>query len=211
MTSWKAVAVFGGAGFLLSLLFGLFAGNPFGVVLLRVLLSSLGSAGLGFGLFTVIGRFLPEMLGAAGSPAERGEHVDIVLPGENPHAAGIDAGEQLGIDDAVPADEPESAVSEAEDAEEIGGVDDLGAVGIESGAGAAGTAEQAGGSEEGETDPVEEADAEAVSGGLGARVSSGGLEGLGSRSRTVSAGGRPEDPETVARALRTMMKRDEEG
>ncbi len=50
MTNMRVVAGFAVAGGVLSLLLGVIAGNPFGVILLRMLLCAAGGAALGFGL-----------------------------------------------------------------------------------------------------------------------------------------------------------------
>jgi len=93
---WKIAAAFASGAFLLSLLTGLIAGNPFGVVILRAFLLAVLFAALGAGLRFVITKYLPELLGASRSgdeagagaeaaggaerkPGSRGAAVDIVL------------------------------------------------------------------------------------------------------------------------------------
>ena len=88
MGKWRAIAGFGVAGCLLSLLFGMFSGNPFGVIMLRVLVSGVTAALLGIALRFLASRFLPELTGTPPvEPAAAGEHVDIVMPAENPHGS----------------------------------------------------------------------------------------------------------------------------
>lgn len=101
---WKIAAVSATGAFLLSLVIGLIAGNPFGVAFFRALLFSLLFAGLGAGLRTVVKGYLPELVAPnpqtaeatgtaaegrrAGAPADhraaeggfRGSAVDIMLP-----------------------------------------------------------------------------------------------------------------------------------
>jgi hypothetical protein len=104
---WKIAAACASGAFLLSLVIGLVAGNPFGVVIFRALLLGLLFAGLGAGVRLLVKTYLPELIassltagadggnrggavsrGAAGSSAERrggdaggdrGGAVDIVL------------------------------------------------------------------------------------------------------------------------------------
>ena len=89
---WKIAAACASGAFLLSLVIGLIAGNPFGIAFFRALLFGILFAGLGVGLRFVVRAYLPE-LAAAGAPAgsadastepraagQRGTAVDIVLP-----------------------------------------------------------------------------------------------------------------------------------
>jgi hypothetical protein len=62
--SWKIAAVAATGAFLLSLVVGLFAGNPFGVSFFRALLFALLFAGLGAGVRTVVKGYLPELVAA---------------------------------------------------------------------------------------------------------------------------------------------------
>jgi hypothetical protein len=258
MTNWKGIAVFGGVGFLLALLFGIVAGNPFGVVLLRVLLSTVAAGGLGFGIFFVVERFLPEI--SAGGTAERpaGGRVDIVLPEENPHAgavgresasvfsedeavseaagdpeadAGIGSVEELGPADEVSpeASDPRSAASGdpgsagygdpgSEEGGELGQAEagDPGSPGASDHGSSEASDHGSGGfgdlGSDAEPETLEAAVEESSSSGSRARsAAAGGLDTLGGRPGTVNAGGQQLDPEVVARAVRTMMKRDGEG
>lgn len=202
MTNWKAVAVFAGVGVFLSLLFGIFAANPFGVVLLRVLLSGAAAAGLGFGVLYVVDRFLPEVGGDAPQARAVGEHIDIVVPGENPHdtseagAEGAPAGDAELVGDGEVGEPEVDEISDTDSLElspESGGAED----------------------DSGELQEMETAEeagfgGEAQPAGVG-KSSGRRVDSLGGRAGSVNAGGQEQDPEVVARALRTMMKRDEEG
>jgi hypothetical protein len=90
----KMAAFFAAGAFLLSLLIGLVSRNPFGVALLRALLSALVFAGLGAGVRFAVRTYLQEP-GTEGATADggksetrdgRGGKVDIVLPEERPPA-----------------------------------------------------------------------------------------------------------------------------
>lgn len=61
------------AGFGISLLLGLIAGNPFGIILLRSLLSAAGLGGAVFGIGLIIRKFLPELVARSDTdPAAEG-------------------------------------------------------------------------------------------------------------------------------------------
>jgi hypothetical protein len=102
--AWKIAAGCAAGAFLLSLVIGLAAGNPFGVVFFRAVLFALLFGGLGAALRFVITAYLPELVEAGGQAAaadggdagarrgdpssagrpddgaRRGGTVDIVLP-----------------------------------------------------------------------------------------------------------------------------------
>jgi hypothetical protein len=85
MNNWKIPAGFAAFGAMASLLAGIIGGNPFGVILLRMALSTVLCAGLGLGINLVVKKFLPELTSAAPMPqAESGEEVDIVIDEEIP-------------------------------------------------------------------------------------------------------------------------------
>ena len=86
---WKIAAGFAAGAFVLSLLIGLIAGNPFGIALSRAFLLALVFAALGAGLRGVVKAYLPELTAGAAAaagtppsadlPGRRGA-VDIVVP-----------------------------------------------------------------------------------------------------------------------------------
>ena len=98
---WKIAAACSFGAFLLSLVIGLIAGNPFGVVIVRALLLAVLFAALGAGLRFVVKAYLPELITSTSSPAgmdegrsragragqsgadSRGSAVDIVLPDDD--------------------------------------------------------------------------------------------------------------------------------
>ncbi len=113
----RIAAFFAAAAFVLSLLVGLLSGNPFGTALLRAFLLGVFFAALGIGFSFVIKRYLPELLNPSASRAaaedkDRGHAVDIVLPDENPHEAGVMEAES--------AEGAEEVLEEAEAAEPEG-------------------------------------------------------------------------------------------
>jgi hypothetical protein len=66
---WKIAAACACGAFLLSLVIGLIAGNPFGVVVFRALLLAVLFAGLGAGLRLVVKAYLPELTASTVSSA----------------------------------------------------------------------------------------------------------------------------------------------
>jgi len=91
----RTVGIFAAAGLVLSLLVGFLARNPFGVIVLRALLFAIAFGAVGALLQYVARRFLPELFGGGeragrdGGPADdaaaarpEGSTIDIVLPEE---------------------------------------------------------------------------------------------------------------------------------
>jgi hypothetical protein len=222
----KLAGLFAAAALVLSFLTGILARNPIGTVILRAVLLAVLFAGVGIGLQVVVRRFLPGLGDGKATPGgdadeapASGSQVDIVLPEENPLA---------GAAHASPA--PDGAALLEEDLGEAGpggelgpGTDGdtlspIGPDGAETPAEAEGTLEP-------------EADQQGPSpaaGGLDSLPDIGGLEqppaGRGPRSRPArkSFSGaavdealrrmvEDEDRPTLARAVQTMVKRDEKG
>jgi hypothetical protein len=114
MISWKIPAVFAGFGATVSLLAGIIGGNPFGVILLRLVLSAVVCGGLGLAINLVVKRFLPEL--SANTPVARtesGEEVDIVIDEDVPLTEEVAAEQSPGpegsLEQMEPADEEEAA------------------------------------------------------------------------------------------------------
>jgi hypothetical protein len=218
-TYGKLAGLFAAAALVLSVLTGLLAGNPFGTVLLRAFLAAVVFSGLAVGLQYVVRRFLPELSGAGsatagdgGQPDGQGRTVDIVLPEENPLAAGSGfspAGEE--------GREPAGAQLAGELEEAAAGMDP------------GGDAPFADAVPEGDSAPRSPLPQAAGAGG-------GGPEGLPDISELEQPAPRPGrtrmartspsgaavdeiertltrdiDPSTHARAIRTLLKRDEKG
>jgi hypothetical protein len=94
MVNWKVPAGVGVAGAVISLIFGIAGGNAFGTVLLRALASALLAGGIGLAVQYVLQRFLPDLTGAA--PEAPPAAVDILIDEEVP----MPAAEQ--VEDAEP-------------------------------------------------------------------------------------------------------------
>ncbi len=212
MLNWKIVLGSALFAVLISFVAGLAGGNPFGVVLLRMLVSGALIGGLAAGAQLIIRRFLPELGERLQEGGEGGSgQVDIVIDGdieEEPVPAGVelepaepgpgDFQEDASPLEEVPAGEESGAESvglHAESIEEPGDLEEV---------------------EEGEpvaeftpldTLPeMEHFSFEEVGGGSpapapGADLGREQLDAVKSR----------QDPETLAKAVRTFMKRDQEG
>jgi hypothetical protein len=102
---WKLLVGFSLFGALVSLISGIAGGNPFGVIVLRLILSAVVFAALGLGVQGILRRYLPDLLQTSPPPVERGGGtVDIIIDDELPASA---AGAQEGIL------EPEESTAEA--------------------------------------------------------------------------------------------------
>jgi hypothetical protein len=221
MSRWKIPAIFIGVGALISLVAGIAGGVPFGLILLRLLISVLLAGALGFAVQYVLQRFLPELAGRAreeSSPA-----VDIViedelgLGGSGPRAKG---GGEAHLESAPePELEPEPveesllepeleapvevdslAAAASEPLPEIGGEEEPGPL------------ETLPGAEEGAF-AEEPLDSLPDIGRLGpapqARTASS-LRGELAEARLDSLV-KGQDPESLAKAVRTFLKKDQEG
>ena len=261
--AWRMAVACAAGAFVLSLVIGLAASNPFGVALARAFLLALLFAGLGAALRGVIKAYLPEMLGpepAASGPGTEGKTggVDIVLPEDEtlqgdaierpPGRARRDRGdrEEVAAQDDVPGDEEPSEVLEApEDGDTaVAEAQALGALAEELSQEAGDAGEEAGEEGAGERSfPASFVQGETQRSEVG-ELPPGGTQpgeldalpeltelepepppppraGPVPRVPRASAGDTPEDavrnllsnedPATLARAIRTHLKRDEKG
>lgn len=219
--NWKVLAIFGGFGFIISLLVGAISGVGFGTLLFRGILSGVLFAGVGFGLSILIKKFLPGLV----SETEEGETeeeesggVDIVIEEEAPQvssAAAVEAagGEELvsnaPTQDSETAEEEEGSENFIEEVEEISGD----------------SSEQEEAAEESSEpeDLIEVDDDTSVdtlpdigdfSDSFTNEIAEEGSEGGESQmhsvdsSPTIDLNGREEDPRTVAKAVQSMLKKE---
>lgn len=85
MINWKIPAGFAAFGALVSLLAGIIGGNPLGVIVLRLVLSAVVCAGLGLIVDVILKKYLPELSATPASvEVETGEEVDIVIDEDIP-------------------------------------------------------------------------------------------------------------------------------
>lgn len=85
MINWKIPAGFAAFGAFVSLLAGIIGGNPLGVIVLRLVLSAVVCAGLGLIVNVILKKYLPELSATPASvEVETGEEVDIVIDEDIP-------------------------------------------------------------------------------------------------------------------------------
>jgi hypothetical protein len=218
MARWKIPAVFSGVGALISLVAGIAGGVSFGLILLRLLISVLLAGALGFAVQYVLQRFLPELAGRAGE--ESSPAVDIViedelgLGGSGPQAKGGGEVQPPSAPEPAEGSQPESLpepeleaplevdslAAAPEPLPEIGGEEEPGVL------------ETLPGAEEGAF-AEESLDSLPDIGRLGpapqARTASS-LRGELAEARLDSLV-KGQDPESLAKAVRTFLKKDQEG
>lgn len=211
---WKIPAVAAGGAFLLSFFIGLAGHVGFGILVLRAVIWGVVFGALAFGIDQLFRKYLPEIYGNEAADLtddpmdvtkDEERTVDITLEEENPVTVegSSDDGESRdeieGSDESVGASaEEEGLVVEndrSEEVEELETIDEPG--------------KSAGESESDDIPEGEFADFEAVETTFS---DSSVEEDTGARHvESVDVLGIDEDPETVARAVRTFMKKDQEG
>jgi predicted lipid-binding transport protein (Tim44 family) len=218
---WKIIAGLGGFAFIISLLTGLVSGVQFGILLLRAIVGGAVFAGLGFGGGYLIEKFLPELLHGetATSREETGGTVDIVVNDkeeeeevkEKPAEAALSSEAGSTDNEEGPEAETEDQDSFVEEVEETASME-----GEE-------TVETIETEDEDDAEVVEElTDADDTVEALPEIDSfsdsftsedvpdaEGELSGSGGSSETLDVMGEERDPNTVVKAIQTMIKRDE--
>ncbi|AEJ61232.1 hypothetical protein Spith_0958 [Spirochaeta thermophila DSM 6578] len=203
----------------LSLLIGLFSGNPLGVAMLRALGSGVLFGGVLYVVWEVVRRFLPELVqGEEPAPSplpeeseEEQDHVvDIVLEDEASPSPRTVSGEQMGSGREYDTEESVrsfgerggegesqehgegmSDASTLDSDREDGGLDEFPEIDdLEEDFFEEVSAEEEGPEEDG-TDPLSFESSQSISGGGG---------GMGD-----------QDPQVIAQAIRTLLKKDEKG
>ena len=210
---WKVSAIAAIAAFLLSLLIGVIGGVSFGALLLRAIMAGVIFGAGAVGISVVIDRYLPELRTGSGSAdVERTSgSVDIVVEGDEPEAfaaveeidaedgtdysVGLggeasgsgefdDEPEELQSDDSY--DDSSGASEDGDQLEELPGDESAESIGDEDESGESARLPDVEGFAESFTETPDEASASVDS---------------GSDSAT--------DPATLARAIRTVLKREE--
>ena len=194
--NWRVSAGAAGAAFILSLIAGAFGGVPFGSLIGRALVGAVVFGAGAVAVSAVIGRYLPDLkqAGASGPIGERspaGSRVDIV------------------VDDALNEDGEPSGLSVQDDEDdEIG---DLEAGDDDDEAG--GEVAPASSGQEGPVEALEEldeAEAATLEGLPDIEGLSEGFPGVSGASDVAGGAHRSgEDPDLMARAIRTVLKREE--
>lgn len=232
MINWKIVAGLGALGALISLVFGLAGGNPFGIILLRLVVSAVFLGALGLGAAVLVHKFMPE-LGAAGRGAVGQEQVggsaapevDIVIdeelpltadsllgevPSEPEEAGGPVAGGE--VSQGPEQEEAEEGEPAAELTEELAPLEE--AVEVSTAAEApAGSSWSTPGEQSELLDTLPGLEEEVAGPAEAASSGEAGATNDARRSRREQMEARVagQDPVDLAKAVRTFMKKDQEG
>jgi hypothetical protein len=233
----KPAAIFAAAAFVLSFLIGLFSGNFFGTVLFRAFLLGIAFGAIGVGVTFVVKKYLPELSGVAAltapaaSPEER-HSVDITLQDETPIGSAEDAEELESAEAAEPAGPESDAVLEPAAAGDRGAMGAAAETDGEYELTERDAVKQAGGELEAEVSDADKGFS--TSGNLEPLPVFGDLGSYGGFSKSSGAQSEPvstkperprphrpinaahgsleqENPESLAKAIRTIIKRDERG
>ncbi len=191
MRDWKITGIFSGGAFLLSLIAGIAGRVSFGSILLRASIGGIAFGVLAFLLSFIIRKFLPELFGDEGSDSAvnieetAGSNVDIVIDDEEV----VSTDNQTEMDTGTMEEEVpvfSNNVAEEEPLDEIPVA-----------------------AEEGESDtlPNIETFSEVFDSATENQDARTSLTG----SVSVDIMGQEEDPGTVAKAIRTIMHKDQEG
>ncbi|MBA7658685.1 hypothetical protein ES703_66644 [subsurface metagenome] len=122
MFNWKMIGGFALFAALISLISGILGGNPFGIILLRVFISAVFLGAIGAGAGMAVKRYLPELSEGIEAQKYNKEGVDIVIdediaiPEENPYDLSKPLQEAEGLEGYHDAEaSPEEAVQELEE------------------------------------------------------------------------------------------------
>ncbi len=195
-------------GFVLSFLIGIISGNPFGVVIFRSLFSGIIIGGVGMGIIFVFKKYFPDLMGEEVkeeiNSKEMGKNIDIVLPEENPHIGQ----ENDTIEEVEEAEEVEEVAEEIETGQDEGTEKSAGETSWENTGKAADKLTSEEDSDKSGT-MLPELDSLAMD-SFDTGSASVSFTGRSNRSNSEAAG-MESDPETLAKAVRSFMKKDEEG
>jgi hypothetical protein len=233
--NWQIAVGVGTSALLLSVLSGVLGGVGFGAILVRALLAGTIFAALGIGIEFVVRRFLPELLDADSLP-DMGSHVNIVVDEQDDQAPKGQDEVQVGKTADSADKEPQAGGSEQTESEdswddlenpEDSLVQEVQEARREDGA----TAERQEQSEsETESEPVKESGESnaADTPPLAADDEVDELPDVGKFAEAFASDGTPDstqdlgspasdaaksngqDPEMIAKALQTMLKRESE-
>ncbi|HUW68858.1 MAG TPA: hypothetical protein VMX33_01375 [bacterium] len=233
-SSLRASAFAGLGAFILSCLIALLARVPFGVLLMRAILSGLAFGAFVYGSIIVFQRFMPELLdGTAVKESDAsmlGSVVDIVVPGGEYEHAGSERSASIGYDGAILSSEqgPRAGIDSGELEREVADLrtDSLVASdpqtfdqqGVESGnVGSPMAPRPSVGLDELDTLPDLEGFSDSFSSGpVGGSDGSddGSTAGPMGVSESMPTAGSPDsgqDPVVLAKAVQTLLRRDQKG
>lgn len=220
--SWYFAGAIAGTAFLLSAISAAFAGVPFGVLLMRALVSGVLFGGAGIGAELLVQSQLPELYALLrGESAEEsenssqeagtgGENVDIVLESEEEGEFG--AGPLSGDEDATNTEEgaPIGGDEFVEEVEEVSsdGVEESEPI-VPPQEEAAETEEPGSGDDLPNIGEFSETFQEDRSNQSSATDQGSNIGNLGESSGQGPQGSGNEDPAAIARAIQTVLKREE--
>jgi hypothetical protein len=212
MRYWKIPAGFAAFGAFVSLLAGIIGGNPLGVVLVRLILSAVVCAGLGLGFNLIVRKYLPEFFSnpAPVPEVDGGEEVDIVIDEDIPLAAEEPAPEHLYAEGPeIPPDEESEVLEEFQGIEEPGEedgflVEEADAVEESLGGGPTAAAPALAGNDFEDLDALPDIDEFSP-----AAEQSAAKPAASKMNAQVEEMVRDQDPESLAKAVRTFMKKDQ--
>ncbi len=198
---WRVSAITAGSAFLLSVVIGVIGNVSFGVLILRAVTAAVLFGAGAIGVTIVIDRYLPELRrasdGSAASPT--GNSVDIVVEGDDELEAVAEGSDENGVEaGATDNDVAELSVGDSDGVlEEVEESDDSGEI--------------VSGATDGEVEEIEEIE----------EIASGeelpNVDSMADSFTEIPLGEDPgaesldsgEDPALMARAIRTVLKREE--
>jgi len=215
MKDWKIIAISAALAFLFSFISGLLGQVSIGVIFFRAVLGAFIFGALGFGISILLRKYLPEIFEInSGLPSEdKGDLTQIHEPSEISSKADNSVSDRPLIDISI-GDETEQAVSEkspdsksiSADENSISGKNELVEEVVETG-----KTEESDDNNQipGNIDALP--DMGLFSNSFENSVSEDGDNSSSSGAVTLDIMGEEQDPEFVAKAVRTMVKKDQEG
>ena len=228
--NWKILIIFGGFAFFLSFLVGVISRVGFGIILLRGIISAVLFAGVGFVISILVKKFLPDLNPGGDNNKEEGGTIDIVIEDEGEIVPRLADDEETDADmerDAVTGAiessgaSGEDLVALSEDEEETGSfIEEVEEV---SGEGLARGSDDVS-SDEADLVPLEDdenvdtlPDVDKLSGSFEEDAASDDedevfnerVSRISDDLSTTDVLGRDENPEALAKAIQTMIKRDD--
>ncbi|TFG58358.1 MAG: hypothetical protein E4H36_15445 [Spirochaetales bacterium] len=224
--NWKVIGIFGAAAFIISIFAGIIGGVSFGILLLRSVIAGVIFGGLGLGIATVVTRFLPEL---TENPEEDGfqpdgSGIDIVL--ESDGQVSEQGERRFSVTEQTADEEAESFIEEVEETRDGSAADPLARVGsldddvaeledVTDGIDSLPDISELGDDFGGSVLPGQ-ASAYAENGSFGAGSNAGSAFGYGgtgagktgNRKKGADLMDMDVDPQTFAKAVQTIMKKD---
>jgi len=223
MINWKVVVGSGVVAGVLSLLTGIISGVSFGTLLLRALMWGAIFCGVGGSVSFVIAKYLPELFSSPAEgerdEAETRRNVDIVLPDENPHRGGQEYESEepsYEVEDARDIEEPRAPRPETTHTNNlIEEVEEIPRDAVPPSVRRSAPAHDAEGPVSDEDLPNFEPDESGLSSlGESSEFEADEIPGvadISQRGQRIEVLGHQADPEEIARAICTTLKKDQKG